>query len=448
MTEDTYFYLDLTKDFLKKKEIIKSIKYYIEEKNKINIKGHYSLLIFQEEGNPIFINDKKDSEIIAKSIEENWKTRPKEQSYFENGLFYIFSYIAETVRKKSKFNRIIIITDTPSDLSGDYQDALFNLVSKIKNFPTFIDIVRVSGINERFFSDDVKLNLLAADTKGSIFYIKDRKEFSEIIKKLVKTKQFVPTFIDKPERIKISKEDYAFYNHLAKPLKKPDNVERLVCYFCKEEICPVCTDIYDIPVICEDCNSGFHNCCVTNYVINHNIGIPNIFRCPNKECDILLKIDEDEIIEVSGEVEVTTVKEYLEEVKLKDIQEEQPKLKTLSSHTSGLEQEKSEIIESLTTANNIHSPKEEPVRTIRIGGFFGKVYKIKKIEDKIVYERTTHTAFKSNNTVQETKEITSKGPLSLLNEKSRKKPSFIICPQCGTQNNSQKIKCSNCGSKL
>ncbi|MFW9972999.1 MAG: hypothetical protein ACFFDF_22630, partial [Candidatus Odinarchaeota archaeon] len=79
MVEDIYFYLDLTKDLLKKKEIVKSIKYYIEEKNKVNIKGHYSLLIFQEEGNPIFINDKKDSEIIAKSIEENWKTRPKKQ---------------------------------------------------------------------------------------------------------------------------------------------------------------------------------------------------------------------------------------------------------------------------------------------------------------------------------------------------------------------------------
>ena len=55
MKEDIYFYLDLTKDLLKKKEIIKAIKYYIEEKNKINIKSHYSLLIFQEEGNPIFI---------------------------------------------------------------------------------------------------------------------------------------------------------------------------------------------------------------------------------------------------------------------------------------------------------------------------------------------------------------------------------------------------------
>ena len=105
MNEDVYLYLDLTKEILKKKEIIKSIKYFIEDKNKANLKGHYSLLIFQEEGNPIFITDKKDSGIITNSIEENWKSRPKEQSYFENGLFYIFSYIAETVRKKSKFNR-------------------------------------------------------------------------------------------------------------------------------------------------------------------------------------------------------------------------------------------------------------------------------------------------------------------------------------------------------
>ena len=98
-----------SKEILKKKELIKAIKHYITEKNKINILGHYGLLIFQEEGNPIFITDKKDSEIILKAVDENWKTRPKKQSYFENGLFYIFSYIAETVRKKSKLNRIIII---------------------------------------------------------------------------------------------------------------------------------------------------------------------------------------------------------------------------------------------------------------------------------------------------------------------------------------------------
>jgi len=86
--EDVFFYLDLAKDILKKKEVSKAIKFYISEKNKTNIKGHYGLLIFQQEGNPIFITDKKDSSIIENAIEENWKSRPKKQSFFENGLFY------------------------------------------------------------------------------------------------------------------------------------------------------------------------------------------------------------------------------------------------------------------------------------------------------------------------------------------------------------------------
>jgi len=437
MNEDTYLYLDLTKEILKKKEIIKTIKYYVEEKNKVNLKGRYSLLIFQEEGNPIFITDKKDSGIIANSIDENWKNRPKEQSFFENGLFYIFSYIAETVRKKSKFNRIIVITDTPSDLSDDYQEALFTLVSKIKNFPTFIDIIRVSEKDQRFFSDDVKLNMLCSDTKGGIFYIQDKKEFSDVIKKLVKSKQYVTTFVDRPDLITITKEDYAFYNRLAKSLVKPENVEGLVCYFCKENLCPICTDIFDLPLVCEDCNQSFHNCCIINYTINHNIGIPNILRCPS--CDVLLKIDEDEIIEVSGEVEVSTVKEYMDKEVLGDQQEIMPK-KEEPTFTTSLDE-------------NIESPSEksrsisdgEHVKTIRIGGFFGKAYKVKKVGDKIVYERTTQTSFKSNSKL----ESIQPNRIKLHpNSNARKKPSFVICPHCGRQNNSEQIKCTNCGYKL
>jgi len=442
MTEDVYFYLDLTKDLLRKKEIIKTIKYYVEEKNKANLKGHYSLLIFQEEGNPVFLTDKKDSDIIANSIEENWNTRPKDKSFFENGLFYIFSYIAETVRKKSKFNRIIVVTDTPSDLSEEYQEALFNLVSKIKNFPTFIDIVRVSKEGERFFKDDVKLNVLAADTKGGIFYVQDRKGFTDVIKKLVKTKQFVTTFEDRPDLIRISKEDYAFYNQLAKSLKKPEKVEGLVCDFCGEEVCPVCTDVHDIPIVCEDCNTSFHHCCITNYVINHNIGIPNIFRCPNNECDVLLKIDEDEIIEVSGDVEVGTVKEYLEEELLQDSLEEIPDIEEPSSITPPLQK----IEPPPVKEKSISGAKE--VKTIRIGGFFGKVYTVKKMGDKIVYEKSTTPSFKPSAETSKKGDFIPKDTLKLTSERSRKKPKFIICPQCGTQNNTQQTKCSNCGNKL
>ena len=57
--EDVFFYLDISKNVLKKKDIIKAVKYYISEKNKTNLKGHYGLLIFQESGNPIFIAKKK-----------------------------------------------------------------------------------------------------------------------------------------------------------------------------------------------------------------------------------------------------------------------------------------------------------------------------------------------------------------------------------------------------
>ncbi|MHA2391760.1 MAG: hypothetical protein ACXAEX_07305 [Promethearchaeota archaeon] len=449
MKEDVYFYLDLTKELLKKKEIIKAIKYYIEEKNKINIKGHFSLLVFQEEGNPIFITDKKDAGVITNSIEENWKLRPKDQSFFENGLFYIFSYIAETVRKKSKFNRVIVITDTPSDLSEDYQEALFNLVSVIKNFPTFIDIIRISESDKRFYSDDVKLNMLASDTKGGIFYIQDRKEFSDIIKKLIKTKQSPGTFVDRPDLIKISEEDYAFYHHLAKPLKTPEKMdEKLECHFCKEEICPVCNDIYDIPSICEDCNTNFHNCCITNYTINHNIGIPNILRCPS--CDVLLRIDEDEIIGVSGEVEVSTVKEYMKKEVLDRIPMNLPEVKPLPSSTTTIsDQVKKESLEPIPMVNNI-STEEESVKTIRIGGFFGKAYTVKKVGDKIVYEKVSkHTTFTpSASTGRETPEISKIRSKNRIN-KMKKQASFVICQQCGKQVNPNiDKKCKNCGFRI
>jgi hypothetical protein len=453
MREDTYFYLDLTKDLLKKKELAKVIKYYIDEKNKTDIKGRYSLLIFQEEGNPIFITDKKDSGIIAKSLDENWKLRPKKQSFFENGLFYIFSYIAETVRKKSKFNRIIIITDTPSDLSEDYQEALFSLVSKIKNFPTFIDIIRISDSSERFFSDDVKLNMLASDTKGGIWYISQKKELVDSIRKLVKTKQFTSTFADQPDRIKISQEDYTFYNHLAKPLKKAEaSMEKLVCHLCKEEVCPICTDIYDIPLVCEDCNTSFHNCCITNYTINHNIGIPNILRCPGPSCDVLLKIDEDEIIEVSGEVEVRSVKEFMAEEVLHEIPKTIPKVQPLpsSSNVDFVRTEKTEL-GPISTNRSIEG---ESVKTVHIGGFFGKSYTVKKVGDKIVYEKITKKTTFTPDTVTERNEQNKIHLPSHSNnqrvERTRKEEiSFVICQHCGSQINPNEDKyCPNCGYKI
>ena len=61
--------------------------------------------------------------------------------------------------------------------------------------------------------------------------------------------------------------------------------------------------------MCPDCGTTFHKCCITNYTIGHNIGIPHIFRCPN--CDVLLQIDQDEIVQ-SENPEIESVEEYLD----------------------------------------------------------------------------------------------------------------------------------------
>lgn len=458
--EDVFFYLDLTKDFLKVKEVIKAVKYYIAEKNKINIKGHYGLLIFQEEGNPIFITGKKDSDIIENTIQENWKTRPKKQSFFENGLFYIFSYIAETIKKKSKYNRIIIITDTPSDLSEDYTEALFNLVSKIKAFPTFIDIIRVSEKEERFFKDDVKLNILASDTKGGIFYIHARGDFMPTIKKLVKSKQIVSIFENQHARIKIKKDDYHFYSHLAKSLKPaPLSDVGLKCHFCQEEICPCCADINDKLLICEECGTKFHKCCVTNYTIQHNIGIPHIFRCP--KCDILLKINQDDIVSPYDD-EIKSAENY---IGTEEIQPDQLEKESITA--SGY----LEIEEPLEGKKEIHNTikieeSEPEQKTIRIGGFFGNYYEVKKEGDKLVYQKTakpynstkdSQKATKNLKTITEPKlkkvEIQQywKPSEKQDNNSNKGKPSFFVCPGCGTQisgKDKDRHSCPYCGFKL
>jgi rubrerythrin len=439
--EDVFFYLDLTKEILKKKDIIKSIENYILKKKKVNIKGHYGLLIFQEEGNPIFITGKKDSDIIANAIDENWKSRPRTQSFFENGLFYIFSYIAEIVRKKSKYYRIIIITDTPSDLSEDYTSALFNLVSKIKTFPTFLDIIRISEGDNRFFKDDVKLNILASDTKGSIFYVKDKKEFSLTLDKLIKMKQFVNVFTDKQIKTKIKKEDYDFYSHLAKKLiPSPNDVPGIKCSFCNDEICPVCADINDIPLQCSNCGTSFHSCCITNYTIEHNIGIPHIFRCPN--CDILTKIDQDDIV-TPEDPAIKSANEYIadnfkeDSIQYMDIYKE--------SLDKALDQDLGQRDD--TMSHNLYSEiNDSEEKTVHIGGFFGKLYTVKKNGEKLVYQRASQN---------QEKLIKNNSPSMHHKKKIWKptnydKPNFYICPVCGHQiNEKDKYKvCPSCGVKF
>ncbi|MHA1104835.1 MAG: hypothetical protein ACTSPN_03840 [Promethearchaeota archaeon] len=449
--EDIFFYLDISKELIKKKDMIKTIRHYIIEKNKVNLQGHYGLLIFQEEGNPVFITDKKDSSIIINAIEENWKSRPKNQSFFENGLFYVFSYLTEKIRKKSKTYRIIIITDTPSDLSEDYTDVLFNLVSKIKNFPTYIDIIRISLGDKRFFKDDVKLNVLASDTKGSIFYVNDKKDFFKTMEKLIKMKQLVSIFANQPAKISIKKEDYDFYSRLSKKLiPAPQDKPGIKCQFCGGEVCPVCADVNEIPLMCPDCGTTFHKCCVTNYTIGHNIGIPHIFRCP--KCDVLLQIDQDEIVQ-SENPEIESAEEYIDNLEIN--YEEDGYVETEDIYDEmehGVDKiEESEVESHDNKAVEANTEK----KVIQIGGFFGKTYVVRKEGDNLIYERVSGRNSDTPSSIEENKEDTAEDSSRIKiwspKKTSKEKSTFLICPNCGKQlnqnGNGQNNKCRYCGTK-
>jgi rubrerythrin len=468
--EDVFFYLDLSKGFIKKKDVKSFVGDYIEQKSKMNTEGHFGILIFQEVGNPIFISGQKDSEEIISAIEDNWEDRVKEQSYFENGLFYVFSHIAETVRKKSKFNRVIVLSDTPSDLSDDYQDALFNLVAKIKYFPTFIDIIRISSPDQRFFKDDVKLNILASDTKGGIFYVSSKKELKDVFKKLIKNKQLVDTFTDKPNQLEVDKDTYSYYDHLAKNLILRHGSTK-VCFFCQDRICPICMNDKDIPKECPDCGQAYHNHCAVNYAINNNIGIPHVWRCP--QCDTLLKVDENEFIKVEEEgSEEISVQDYLSE--------DSESLGEQSENNANEKLKYSEKKLSEVSLERVSPPSDETfplydeevdlyheTKKVRIGGYFGNVFTVKKVGDKIMYEKGSYSESNEYGTYsQEEKSIQSEVN-STETEKSEKskywrpssdpsereeedrKSKIQICPSCGALlGMEENIFCPHCGTKL
>jgi len=195
-----------------------------------------------------------------------------------------------------------------------------------------------------------------------------------IMKKLTKSKQLVSIFKNESNSFQIDKEDYDFYSRLAKKLiPSHSNEVGLKCHLCQEEICPCCADLNDTLQLCESCGTPFHNCCITNYTIQKNIGIPHIFRCP--KCEILSKIDQDEIV-TPYEDPTESVDDYL---------------KTEGNQPDLVDEFVSEKPEQFDIDESYQKPEVNPgetsqemMQTVRIGGFFGKTYTIKKKGEKLI----------------------------------------------------------------
>jgi hypothetical protein len=232
---------------------------------------------------------------------------------------------------------------------------------------------------------------------------------------------------------------------LAKKLiKSPVASTNPICYFCTEQICPDCTSVNDAPKICPECSSAFHNCCLINYILENNIGIPHIFRCP--KCDVLLKINQDEIVRPK-DASIHSAEEYLGLEEVKETEAEIqfkpiPQIKEL-----GINSETEKAIKQSSLSKETMNSEGKP-RTVRIGGYFGKLYTVQKNGDKLVYQKVkTHQDTLGDNESkfnQAVNKETSTAPID-----TEKK--FNSCPECGTPFTSDFRKgdiCPFCGHKL
>ncbi|MHA2035707.1 MAG: hypothetical protein ACW972_07955 [Promethearchaeota archaeon] len=425
-SEEFIFYIDLISNFLKKKSVIKAINSFIKEKDKFNALSTYGVVFFQKDDNPISEYNLKDSESVLNIIDDAWEKREIEKSYLENGLYEILAYIFRKSRESRKNYRIIIISDTPSKLSEDYYNALYDLLIKAKKFSAFIDIIRVG--DEQFYEDDVKLKVISSECGGGMFYLTNEKLLQNILGSLIQNKSEFKV-IKTEEMDHILVEDKVFYERLAVDLISLSADDEEICTICEQELCPICEAHSDEIHKCFNCDAKFHSCCGAKYSLAKNIGFNHLFRCP--QCEILLKLDE-EFVQMIYE-------EDLEE-ELDEIHESAP-ISMESQEESYIEEvsdSEPEIDEVIESAVPLPPQPSETTKKVKVGGFFGKEIEIKLKNG-------------SNSTTDvEKSEVPSEQSVSIttLKPPRKKRESTIrLCRICGAT--LQKTNsCPMCGAKV
>jgi len=456
-SEEFIFYIDLTTDFLKKKILSKSISSFIKDKEKFNTLSSYGILLFQEDDNPITVYDAKDFEALSDIIDEKWETRETEKSLFENGLFEILAYIFRRSREARKNYRVIIISDTPSLLSEDYHNALYDLLIKAKKFDAFIDIIRVG--DQKFYDDDVKLKVVSSETHGGVFYCTEAKLFLNILRSLIQSKsEFI--VVQPEEDDQIFEEDKIFYEKLAVDLISLDSDEEEKCDICERELCPICDAHSDEVHKCFNCNAQYHACCAANYAIANPIGFNHLFRCV--QCDTLLKLDEEYVEMIYREEHEEEVEAELTELGITDgiIEEEyiEEEFEEEQIEEQSFEEDEEELIigkdilgpEKLRPPPSLAKPPPRlikpqpnlpPTKKVKVGGYFGREITINNgLNNNLVPPATETIVSDSEGTTQ------VKERISITSLKPPRKSTIKFCEICGFTLKATSL-CPKCGFK-
>ncbi len=299
-------YIDLHYNYIKNRHLAKLLEKFAEDKWEKNRNSEISLFYFTEGAEPTFEENIKSPDALSEIIKNDWKKRDLSESYFENGMFYCLSYLSEQAQKHKGTFRVIVISDIPSKKKAEYTEALMNLVETVRNFPTFIDIIRVG--QQRFYEDDVKLRVITTVSSGGLFYVSGKGTLESTLSGLVKNKK-IPDLLPEGGQI-IGEDKRKYYEKLAKDLILQTSEDETQCLLCKRSLCNYCASEEDKPLSCPECGFTYHECCAANYSYGANIGLINVFRCVG--CGALLKMDEEIVRLLNDEIPENVDEEKLE----------------------------------------------------------------------------------------------------------------------------------------
>ncbi len=444
LPESIVFYLDLFSEVLPKKNLLKGIDLFVKDKLHKIPKSTFSCFYFLKDNVPFLSEEMTETKVIKNQINKDWKNREASQSNFENGLFYCLSFLAQKAAQKAGNYRVIVITDTPSQKSSEYAEALMELVETVKNFPTFIDIIRV-GKKERY-SDDVKLRIISTLTSGGLFYAQDDKDFRGKFLALAKNKVLPNLRIDGGQEIEPDKKIY--YENVAKQLVAAKSGSES-CIVCGKDLCEYCNQPDD-KLECPICGKGYHECCGALYAWKKNIGLKNIFRCIS--CGGLVKLDERAVYEINGETfpgdEVEMTPEALEE----EMQEEEtwsPGESEADETTEEAPETKPE--EKVSSEANNNDKKQNGKFKVRMGLFGPTPVGLNKEGDDAGTEDEALATVSAPASEEKTLSKEEKAAMARKRlaerRKSRKSSTGIrLCRVCSKRLKPNERICPNCGS--
>ncbi len=439
LPEIIIFYIDLESKLIKPKRIFKTLENFIEEKKTKIPKSTFSSFFYKQGDIPFLSEETQDPKKLVEQLKTDWKLRETSKSFFENGLFYCLSFLAEKASKKAGNFRIIVLSDTPSNKSSEYAEALMGLVETVRNFPTFIDIIRIGESD--LYPDDVKLRIISTITSGGLFYAKDYKEFHSTFIGLAKNKT-LPDLREEGGQV-IDEDKKRYYENIAKKLEPITGGSDAVCGICNQRTCKYCEDPKDL-VKCVACGQIYHSCCAGLYSWKENIGLKHIFRCI--ECQSLIRLEEDFVYEVNGEVPPSFKDDMTkEELEASTKQEET----WVPTDTEEKQEKQPSKEETPVEKSDTKKVKREPVRMGLFGPIRGANNNKPTEKEATPQKEPKETAPKPATSQQEPKKASSLLSRRRAGRSSRgNRNGSRICPICSTTIKPGMTKCPNCGSPI